>query len=423
MRKDFSALPIFSIFSLMLLIVSACGPQLTGIIGETGEGKVGKAMKADEKCSLVWEWYERFPDEYGSAPQRPQRRDNRLARLANLYADSHFVPYFGFSYEQKNAEALRRVDKDVLFFCYGLQKGVDPQIVAKLSPLKTFFDQGFYFKPALAEFVRQRFNENLWRQKALTAMPSVSETKEGFAELEQDYRTRADKELKDLWPSEQKDFLEAVNARRAAIALILVKKDLPPPDDLAVSFTSARKIHDMGPYLKALAESDDDTNKALARQYHDRLRIIVAALVNERVGELARIPASAEGFQLSRSWFEAFNQTFAMFSEVQEVPRARFAFLEKREAIFQANKDFIYEKFSSLGIGQPAIQKEQALLAETFPLGLDTQLPFYQEFQRNYRKKKESAVLDLLDKGRISLQEYYRSLSDFAKDIIHGTPE
>lgn len=173
----------------------------------------------------------------------------------------------------------------------------------------------------------------------------------------------------------------------------------------------------------ALKESGDDDLRALANRYHDQARVIVAALIDDSLVELWGIPHNQDGFRQSQIWLDNFERKFFKYSDMEEVKQARHAFLGKRQSIFEANRRMIYDRFASLGVGNTARQKEQTLIAETFPLPSDYQLPFYREFRDNYRTKGNSTVLDMLDKSKNAVVDYYKAISGFAKDMLYGTPE
>lgn len=413
---------IFSFCTLrlpVLFLVASFG--LAACSGMTG-GTMGRAWTVNGKCSAMLDWVKRFEKEF---PLRSVGLygGQSLATVANLYRVEVFEPVFGFSYEKTHEAAINDITQDVLPYCSGAKSGVKPETLQAFRPLKKLVDAGFPFRSELASLARERTGGEAWRQKALSEIPDVPATQDGFNNIEQYYLGTGESEVKDLWTSDQNEYLRKVRARRGEIAQILLDDFMPQPDMLPNYLASVQKIKEAQPYLVALNESGHDRLRAVAERYDARQRTIVAHLVNEQILELQMIPHNQEGFRLSQAWLEEFERRFFPFSDMEEVTEGRRAFLQKREMIFQANRRTIYDRFASIGLGNTARQQEQTLIAETFPLPSDYQLAFYREFQRHYRNKGDSAVLDLLDKSKKAVVDYYETISGFARDMLYGKPE
>lgn len=394
---------------------------LTGCAGMTG-GTVGRAWTVNGKCEAILNWAKQFEKEFplrsiglygGQSP----------ATIANLYRPEMFEPAFGFPYEGRHAAEIKDIAQDVLPYCYGAKQGVKAETVQALQPLRKLVDPGFPFREVLVYLATERTKDEAWRQKSLSEISSIPATQDGFRNIQDYYLGTGEKKIQNLWTSEQENYLRKVRARRGEIAKILLDDFMPPPDMLPNYQASLEKIGEARPYLIALKESGDEDLRAVAERYYAQERSIVAALIQDSLGELQAIPHNQEGFRLSQEWLEEFERRFIAYSDMEEVKRARQEFLGKREAIFEANGKVIYDRFASLGLGNAGRQKEKTLIAETFPLPSDYQLPFYREFRSHHRNRGDSAVLDLLDKSKNAVVDYYKAISGFAKDIFDGKPE
>lgn len=412
----------FSYCTLRLLvwILFVC-VGLTGCAGFSG-GTVGRAWTVNGKCEAILNWVQQFEKEF---PLRSIGLDGGQspATVANLYRPEVFEPAFGFPYDKAHEAAINDIAQDVLPYCYGAKQGVKAETVQALQPLRKLVDPGFPFREVFVYLATERTKDEAWRQKSLSEVSSVPATQDGFKNIQDYYLGTGEKRIQNLWTSEQENYLRKVKARRGDIAKILLDDFIPPPDTLPNYQASLDKIGEARPYLIALKESGDEGLRAVAERYHAKERSIVAALMQEQIGELRDIPHNQDGFRLSQVWLEEFERRFIAYSDMEEVKRARGEFLRKREAIFEANREVIYGRFSSLDLGNAGRQKEKTLIAETFPLPSDYQLPFYREFRSHHRNRGDSAVLDLLDKSKNAVVDYYKAISGFAKDMLYGSPE
>ncbi|MCA9466275.1 MAG: hypothetical protein KC643_12655 [Nitrospira sp.] len=387
--------------------------SLSGLFGSFG---------AETKCREMLPWAQRFEQEFSlQAAWRSGGQGHAV--MANLYRHEVFEPVFGFPYEKAQEEKINDIARDVLPYCFGEKPGVEPALAQKLRLLKKLFDEGFPFDDGLSYLVTVRLKNEAWRQQALSEIPDVPATTEGFLLLEHKYLHDGEREVEYLWPSARQAYLTAVHARQASMAAFLVPWTIPDPDRVPASENGLQTLKEVEPYLAALDNSRERSHQDLAGKYHIRKREIVGGLIQERITALQAIPNTQEGFQLSQAWLAEFERRFLAYGDWAEVQQARLMFLNKRDAIFAANRREIYERFASLGVGNPARRKEQQLIAETFPLPSDYQLAFYREFRANYHKTGDSVVLDLLDKSKRAVVDYYKAISGFAKDMLYGRPE
>lgn len=235
-----------ALLCIMVVVTACAGPT------PNGKTNVNDVWSMDGKCQTVLDWYSKFEAEYPGASYNP-RRD--LAAVANLYRDNYFVPVFGFPYESANAMKLREIDVDVLHQCYGLTnyrtvsasglvrqikelRAPSQEIIKKIRPLKQFFDLGFNFNPQLAAIVAERRKVEQWMEEVVTYTDRLEPTQENLRELEETYIRTAKRDLVGLWPSEQRAFLERLEARKRVLAQALsapspapvVKSPTPAPD-------------------------------------------------------------------------------------------------------------------------------------------------------------------------------------------------
>lgn len=204
----------------VMIAVTACAGQTPN-----GKANINDVWSMDGKCQAVWDWYSQFEAEYPGAPYK-RRRD--LAEVANLYRDKYFVPVFGFTYESANAEKLRKTDLNVLYQCYGLGKYRNQDLVQKIRPLKQFFDLGFYFNPQLAAIVAERRKVEQWMEEVVAYVDKLAPTSENVRELDETYIRTARRDLVGLWPSEQRAFLDRLEARKSALVQALPAASPPP---------------------------------------------------------------------------------------------------------------------------------------------------------------------------------------------------
>lgn len=235
-----------ALLCIMVVVTACAGPT------PNGKTNVNDVWSMDGKCQTVLDWYSKFEAEYPGASYNP-RRD--LAAVANLYRDNYFVPVFGFPYDSANAMKLREIDVDVLHQCYGLTnyrtvsasglvrqikelRAPSQEIIKKVRPLKQFFDLGFNFNPQLAAIVAERRKVEQWMEEVVTYTDRLEPTQENLRELEETYIRTAKRDLVGLWPSEQRAFLERLEARKRVFAQALpapsptpaVKNPTPAPD-------------------------------------------------------------------------------------------------------------------------------------------------------------------------------------------------
>lgn len=213
----------------VMIAVTACAGQIPN-----DKANINDVWSMDGKCQAVWDWYSQFEAEYPGAPYK-RRRD--LAEVANLYRDKYFVPVFGFTYESANAEKLRKTDLNVLYQCYGLGKYRNQDLVQKIRPLKQFLDLGFYFNSQLAAIVDERRKVERWMREVVAYTDRLEPTQENLRELDETYIRTAKRDLVGLWPSEQRAFLDRLEARKSALVQTL---PVTPPPTIAKTPTPGK---------------------------------------------------------------------------------------------------------------------------------------------------------------------------------------
>jgi hypothetical protein len=413
---------------------------LTGCAGTTG-GNMGRAWTVNGQCEAILEWAQQFEHEIPVHSLKFDGRRNQ-AIIANLYRPDRFEPVFGFPYDQSHEARMKNISKDVLPYCYWGKKGqrvarildtpfrkmfhtkgASPETVQAFRPFKMLVEAGFPFKEAMAREVGERLRDEAWRQQALSDIADVPATRDEFIHLQDYYLATGEQKVLNLWPSEQTEYLRRVTVRREEIAKVLLDDALPPPEQLPDSLASLDQIREAKPYLMVLKESGDRDVRTLAKSYEDQKRKIVASLIKDHVDSLMTIPLTEDGFELTQEWFEAFQRKFAHYFDLETVKQALRTFQDKRQAVFEHNRQMIDDRFASLGMGNIARQKEQTLLSETFPLPSDYHLPFYREFRAHYRNTGDSIVLEMLDKSQNIVVNYHQAITGFIRDWLYGRPE
>ena len=409
----------FSIRVLVFFCVLVTG--LAGCSSMTG-GTMGRAWTANSQCEVLLAWVKQFEQEFPLRSIGLYGGQSR-ATVANLYRPEVFEPVFGFPYEKAHEGTIKEMTEEILPPCSGSIKGAKPETVQAFRPLKILVDAEFPFQEAMARAVAERIKEEEWRKQALSEIADIPATQDGFANIQDYYLRTGEQEIQNLWTSDQKAYLRRVKARRGEIGKILLDQLLPEPDMFPASFASLENIRAAEPYLLALKESGDQDLRHLAERYTAQKHRIVEKLIGAEVDDLMRIPHNEDGFHLTKEWFEEFQRVFAPYADTEAMQQAVGNFQGKRQAIFENNRRMIYSRFAELGLGNTARQQEEKLIAETFPLPSDYHLPFYREFRANYRNKGNSVVLDMLDKTKNAVMDYYDAVSGFAKGWLHGTPE
>lgn len=340
--------------------------SLSGLFGSFG---------AETKCREMLPWAQRFEQEFSlQAAWRSGGQGHAV--MANLYRHEVFEPVFGFPYEKAQEEKINDIARDVLPYCFGEKPGVEPALAQKLRLLKKLFDEGFPFDDGLSYLVTVRLKNEAWRQQALSEIPDVPATTEGFLLLEHKYLHDGEREVEYLWPSARQAYLTAVHARQASMAAFLVPWTIPDPDRVPASENGLQTLKEVEPYLAALDNSRERSHQDLAGKYHIRKREIVGGLIQERITALQAIPNTQEGFQLSQAWLAEFERRFLAYGDWAEVQQARLMFLNKRDAILQPTE----EKFmNALRLWVWAIlrgAKNSSLSRKPFPCPPITSLPF-----------------------------------------------
>ncbi len=405
-------------FSACARFTSVVMPKTGTFMGSTGEGTVGKAVWTGHKCQAILDWIEPFKQEFPQTDLTvsPTGRA-KIAQTASLFRDSVFVPVFGFEYNSYNAGKLYKINQKIIHACMGWGKHRNFYYKELFAPLKTFFDNTFgRSNPALVRYAQDYSRREAWMKKALEDLASVPATPEGFSDLEKNFSRPAEKELEGLSPQEQETFRNALEARRLEIARQVLKDKFPDLSEMNASLETAREIEKAYPYLKVLADANDEES----RRTLDKLEKILSVLVNYRMADLQSIPLNEDGKELTRLWLIGFERDFSPFGKQfpQLYDRQLYMGVERREAVYRETKPSFIAKLEALDTGPDAVEAHQKLLDETFPYYWDKNMTVYRDYEAETRERQKTALKRMFEKAKIPLKEYLKALADLARESM-----
>src|SRR5260370_15379705 len=198
-------------------------PNLPGNAGNVNRGQPQAASPASaEKCKALVDWMSMLPHEYAQVSFQTTVVDALIQKAINLFRDEYFQPLLGKPFMQASEAELRSYDQRVFRSCGANQ--LSQQDLTTLRQLSVIVERPFILRAGSFSYqdviagVNERLTLIKWKDEALRDLTTLPATPEGFDRLE-DYRTKGATVLAKLWPSEQRQFLNAVDERRKAQAL------------------------------------------------------------------------------------------------------------------------------------------------------------------------------------------------------------
>jgi hypothetical protein len=392
MKPPYCSLTIFTVF----LFLTGC--QLTGTgtwMGKTGEGTVGSAGWTANKCQAILDWIEPFKKEYPNLDlTNPRRGYYNLPELGNLFRDSSFVPVYGFPYNGYNSGKTATINRTIVHACMGWGPNRYEKQKDLFLPLKVFFDTTFSLHNAnVARYAKDYTEREEWMKKAIAELEIIPEDRDGYNKIRIDILARAEGMVAPLWPSEKEFFLQKVRNRMDAIAA---------------------KI---GP-----AESEGPAVASVPR-----LDTSVPGVLEERIQpwliDLAGIPLTLEGRDRSREWRIGFDREFAGDGRDPDVRRADAAWTRLREQIFVHTKDDFIARLDELPKGPGGAAAHKKLLAETFTLPQDRDLPSYNAYREEAELRERSVLRRMLAGAANAVKKGGGAISDAARGAVHGSED
>jgi hypothetical protein len=374
-------------------------PPVEASVQRRSPGKpraLASAANFAEQCEILSDWLNRLPAEYpdldlGNTPV------NKIEPLAaNLYRDEYFVPVFGKAFDQFDAETLLRFHRDIVRRCYSETRGL-------FGSLRHYMDgpmnraRGNFGGAEVGSIIAARRVLRETMNRALEASQGFPATAESYDKLEQ-YANNAKRDYADLWPSEVKEFEEALAKARGALAKAIAVAWLGEMKAVDLAKEGLEKIpagvKQNSKFISAMSDSERaDLNRALADKLTDllgtalagkeidssvmlagavtlqellgsrtddaaragkgRIAAVLETHIGNRMAEAEKFGAGLEGFVSFAMWTEGLEREIAPFGEYEAVRRARAVLAEKSGSLRTTAAGGVQK-----ALGDPASYKE-----------------------------------------------------------------
>lgn len=238
-----------------------------------------------EQCRELLYWFERVNREFG----------DRYARLAPgnkvhamLFSDRDFVALFGKPYDQMSARKLKSFNRSVRTSCLKYS-----DIARQWSLRTTWALQPFYAKFA-RDFVVKHLEvhriERRWMDQKIAEISTLPPNETNWNTLIQ-LKSEAKQRLANLWPSERKLFISAIEVRREAIAPAIAARQivkLPP------KYESLGKIAEIQRTLRVRVQSADQRAK-VTKLVDSRREEIEGKIIQKEIAALKDVSDDLKG--------------------------------------------------------------------------------------------------------------------------------
>lgn len=201
-----------------------------------------------ERCEVLLRWAGKMAKEYPDIDLDHTVLGKLYQKAVNLYSDEHFIPVFGTAFDRLDNAARKDITEKQLQCTNNVKAGHPERDHYRflLNPIvqSPFFDKGSFGYESVASLVAERRSLRIWRGRVINGVKGMSDTPENHEKLEE-YLEKGEKDLVELWPSEQKSFKETMLSRRAGMAESILEA-LYKDRQLPMTLESVKLVEEKG---------------------------------------------------------------------------------------------------------------------------------------------------------------------------------
>jgi hypothetical protein len=411
MHRAKAYLSVFWGFTLSIQVVAAqiglpiprrqppARPPVGGPAGQQAQNR-GAGTATVEQCKALTAWAAILDREYPPAVLRSYPVDGLSPRALNLFRDEYFRLFYGKTFSQTTDQERQQYLVTVFRGCGANQ--VTPQELAPVQKYRQALEYPFQYGSPTA-FAGQEFAKKLaerqtiarWKDDTLRGLNAVPATLEGIDRLE-GFRQKGEKDLESLFPSEKRQFLQAVNDRRKlflpalAEQLLAIAGSMPAGPDGAKALTALRAR-----YEPLLADADP----AIKARVTTRLDELAGNSVKDKIqpykSRLGSTPQGIQGVLALNAWQKDFDVEFAGMTSISPVEALQAEANAKRSQCLTQGLTEFKAMVADYPKPGPGGKKADEMFAALFPNGQSAQesAPYYaalQERTRQIQKEQEA---------------------------------
>ena len=268
-----------------------------------GPVSLAQARTDDERRDAIVRWFRRLKQEYPDLDLHHSILGSELyGKVLNLFCDDDFVPVFGKPFEALTADDRNYVKQLFRRLFTGERREL-------LDGFGDFLDRPFILPtgsfsyadvaPQLAfrRTVRKQWHETMDRLKGL------SPTSADYDEL-LSLEKKGTEPFRDLWPSEFKQFQEAVESTKRRLADTVATQRLDKVMANASGLEGARLLSDwIDQQVDVLKYISDETHKKLKARINEKADELLAEPLRNEADAVAQLGGGILAVRAGKTWF------------------------------------------------------------------------------------------------------------------------
>ena len=309
-----------------------------------GPVSLAQARTDDERRDAIVRWFRRLKREYPDLDLHHSILGPELyGKVLNLFSDDDFVPVFGKPFEALTADDRNYVKQLFRRLFTGERREL-------LDGFGDFLDRPFILPtgsfsyadvaPQLAfrRTVRKQWHETMDRLKGL------SPTSADYDEL-LSLEKKETEPFRDLWPSEFKQFQEAVESTKRRLADTVATQRLDKVMANAGGLEGARLLSDwIDQQVDVLKYISDETHKKLKARINEKADELLAEPLRKEADAVAQLGGGILAVRAGKTWYYELRKNYGFARDSRSFQNAVARLQARRSAdLDAAAEDIINE--------------------------------------------------------------------------------
>jgi len=322
---------------------------------------LAQAKNDEQRRLAIVHWFGRLKQEYPNIDLHHTVVNELSPKVLNLYCDEEFVPVFGKTFDALTPDDRYFVREIFLrLFEHEPGRSMIDGFAGQLERPFMLDTGSFSFSDVAPQVAFRRSVRRKWNE-AMAQLKAVPQTLDGFHQVVALEKNK--QAFKDLWPSESKEFEDAADAAKRAIAEPAIQQGVEAAVSGADGIDGARRLSHWAKDQEVLLnfvspEIRDKCNNTIVA----RIEELLQPPLRDEVQKLAGLGEGVQAVMAGNKWYRNLRSTYDFANDRPVVQKAVDELKARRGADLRAAQDQIIAEIDKQGSAEQVNQVKMAYL-------------------------------------------------------------